>query len=43
MSDEMMQAAAIETPTEIGFAPDATMGEALAVLMEQTGSWPCIR
>ena len=35
MSDEMMQAAAIEMPAEIGFAPDATMEEALAALMEQ--------
>ena len=35
MSDEMMQAAAIETPAEIGFVPDATMEEALAALMEQ--------
>ena len=35
MSDEMMQAAAIEMSAEIGFAPDATMEEALAALMEQ--------
>ncbi len=27
MSDEMMQAAAIETPAEIRFAPDATLTE----------------